>query len=279
MACRALVYLSGFLLVAATAPAAAAEQVSAKHARVELLSRQQTVALGSDVLLGVHFTLEKGWHIYWINPGDSGQPPVFKWQLPAGLTAGEIEWPRPKRLQSSPTVADYGYHDDVLLPVLVKVAPSAAPGKTVEIAVDAKWLICREICIPDHAQLRLTLPVAGNAQTNPATAEYFVRTEKLLPRPLPKGWKASAESRKDEFVLTVRAGKPLGKAEFFPLEPNQIENSAAQKLQTVPKGLRIALKKSDLLLKSISNLRGVLVVAGGVAYQVEAPVTEAKAVQ
>jgi len=265
--------------MAANHLALAGEMVSAKHARVELVSRQQTAVPGTDLMLGVHFILEKGWHIYWINPGDSGQPPVFKWQLPAGFTAGEIEWPRPERMQSSPTLADYGYHDDVLLLVPVKAAPSAEKGKAAEIILDAKWLVCREICIPDHAQLHLTLPVSLDVQTNAATAELFARAEKVLPRPWPKSWKASAAAHKDEFVLTIRAGKPLGKAEFFPIEPNQVDNAAAQKLQTVPKGLRIALKKSDLLLKPISNLRGVLVVAGGVAYQVDAPVTEARAVQ
>src|SRR5579864_3388234 len=48
------------------------------HARVELLSRQATLHPGSALQLGIHFILEPGWHIYWINPGDSGQPPSFK---------------------------------------------------------------------------------------------------------------------------------------------------------------------------------------------------------
>lgn len=279
VACRALFYLSGFLLVAATAGAAKAEQISAKHARVELLARKQTAAPGSDVLLGVHFTLEKGWHIYWVNPGDSGQPPVFKWQLPAGFTAGEIAWPRPERMQSSPTLADYGYHDDVLVLIPVKIAPAAATGQAAEIVLDAKWLICREVCIPDQAQLKLALPVSRDAQINSAAAGLFARSERLLPRPLPKGWKAAAESRKNEFVLVIRAGKPLGKAEFFPLDPGQIDNAAAQRPLPVAKDLRLALKKSDLLMKPLSKLRGVLVIAGDGAYHVEAPVIAAKAVQ
>lgn len=254
-------------------------QVPARHARVELVSREKAGAPGSDLKLGVHFMMEKGWHIYWINSGDSGQPPVLKWQLPAGFTAGEIEWPRPERMQSSPTLADYGYHDDVLLPVPVKIAASATAGKSAEITLEAKWLICREVCIPDHAQLRLTLPVAAKAEANPATAALFARTEALLPRPLPKGWKASVLSRKKDFILTIRAGNPLSKAEFFPLEPDQIDNAAAQKLQPTSTGARLTLKKSDLLLAPISRLRGVLVLADGTAYQVEAPVIAAEAVQ
>jgi len=88
----------------------------------------------------------------------------------------------------------------------------------------------------------------------------------------------SAQSLKNDFVLSVHSGKVLSKAEFFPLEQDQIDNAAAQKLQTSPAGIRITLKKSDLLMKPVSSLRGVLVV-GGAAYLVEAPVNAAKAVK
>src|SRR5437016_9725185 len=78
--------------------AGVAQEVQAQHARVELVSQQTTFAPGQENLLGVHFSLEKDWHIYWINPGDSSQPPVLHWQLPAGFKAGEIQWPHPVKL-------------------------------------------------------------------------------------------------------------------------------------------------------------------------------------
>ena len=245
---------------------------SAPHARVELLSRQTALSAGSDLQLGVHFILEPGWHIYWINPGDSGQPPSFKWQLPPGFTAAEIQWPRPERMQATPELADYGYHGEVLLPVVVHVPSALAAGSTVSIVADAKWLVCREVCIPEHAQLRLELPVAQNAKDNPQSAPLFTKTERLVPRPLPRNWNASAKYGKDEFVLSVQGGKAVTKAEFFPLEPNQIDNAVLQKVLALPQGLTIALRKSDLLTKPINVLRGVLAVPGGPAYKIEAPV-------
>jgi len=261
-----------FLCFLVTVTAAWGEQPSAAHARVELLSRQNTAIQGADLQLGVHFVLEPGWHIYWINPGDSGQPPVLKWQLPPGFSAGEIEWPRPERMQSTPQLADYGYHGEVLLPVNIHVPSTAAAGTPVQIAADAKWLVCREVCIPEHAPLHLELPVAQTAKDNPQSAALFARTQKLLPRPMPPGWKASAKSEKDEFVLSVQAEKPIAKVEFFPLEPNQIDNPAPQKVLLSATGVKIVLKKSDLLTKPVQVLRGVLVVPGGTAYRIEAPV-------
>lgn len=250
---------------------ASGEQVAAKHARVELLADWAPASSGSILKLGVRFMLEKGWHIYWVNPGDSGQPPSFQWQLPAGWSAGEIQWPRPERLQSSPTLADYGYHDDVLLMVPVHGAPSPGATGQIAISVQAKWLICREICIPDHENLHLILPSAS-AQDRARSARIFLRTEKLLPRPMPRQWKASADSRKEDFVLTIDAGKPVAKAGFFPLDAGQIENAAPQRLAPTRTGVKITLKKSDLLLKPISVLRGVLVLPGEGPYLVQAPV-------
>jgi thiol:disulfide interchange protein DsbD len=251
--------------------AAAAQQP--QHARVNLLARQEAAGPGTTLQIGVHFILEPGWHIYWTNPGDSGQPPVFKWQLPSGFSAGEIQWPRPERMQPIPQLADFGYHGEVLLPVQIAVPASAKAGSTAQIAADAKWLICREVCIPEHAQLQLALPIAASAREG-ASAPLFAVTEKLLPQPLPRGWKASAISAKDNFVLSLQAGRKIEKAEFFPLDPGQIDNPAPQGLQPLPAGLKITLKKSDLLVKPISVLRGVLVLPGGLAYKIEAPVRQ-----
>ncbi len=250
-----------------------AQQVPAPHARVELLSRQTSIASGSDLQLGVHFVLDSGWHIYWINPGDSGQPPVFKWRLPEGFSLGEIQWPHPERMQPSKQLADYGYHDEVLLPVALHVPSGFNEHSSTEISVDARWLVCREVCIPEHAQLQLALPLRATKQ-DPVFARLFADTDKLLPQPLPRTWNASALSTKDEFLLIVKAGKPVAEAIFFPLDPGEIDNPAPQKIQPSATGLKITLKKSDLLLKPVPVLRGVLVIPGGPAYRIDAPVRQ-----
>lgn len=256
-----------FLLFACTLMAQ-----SPHHARVELVSQAEAVAPSSDVQLGIHFVLDPGWHIYWINPGDSGQPPSFKWQLPAGFSAGEVQWPRPERIQRVKELADFGYNNEVLFPVTLHVPPKLANGPAQEINMEAKWLVCREVCIPEHAKLRLALPVAQQAKQNDAAAKLFADAEKLLPKPLPRGWQANAVSNKDDFILTIAAGRPLNKAEFFPLDPDVIDNPTPQKIQSSPTGAKLVLKKSDLLAKPIPTLRGVLAIPGGPAYQIEAPV-------
>ena len=261
------------LCVFACGNAGNAQAVQAQHARVELISQQTSFAPGQETLLGIHFSLEKNWHIYWINPGDSGQPPVLHWQLPAGFHAGDIQWPRPEKLQKG-HLADYGYTDNVTLLVPVRAPGNSKGGASAEIGLEARWLICREVCIPDHAQLHLTLPAGAASAVDQNHSPLFAETRKHLPKPWPRSWKAFATSSKNDFMLSVQTGNAIQKAEFFPLEPNQIENASPQTVKATAQGAQITMAKSDQLLKPISSLKGVLVLADGSAYQVQARVTQ-----
>jgi thiol:disulfide interchange protein DsbD len=263
-----------FFTTAMAAGGATAQPIQAKHSRVELLSQQGAPATGTEILLGVHFILEPGWHIYWINPGDSGQPPSFRWQLPEGFSVGEVKWPRPERMQSSPQLADYGYHGQTLLVVPIRV-PQHWRGPAAEIGLEVKWLICRDICLPDRAQLHLTLSAGSAPGKSRDSSALFDAALKLVPKPLPSGWKAVAVSRHDDFVLTLETPMHVMHAQFFPLVPAQLDNAALQKTEVVSHGIKIVLRKSELLVKPVPVLLGVLVLDGD-AYQIEAPVTAQK---
>jgi DsbC/DsbD-like thiol-disulfide interchange protein len=45
-------------------------------------------SLANQRTLGLYFKLEPGWHIYWKNAGDSGEPPRARWTL-AGRNYGQ----------------------------------------------------------------------------------------------------------------------------------------------------------------------------------------------
>jgi DsbC/DsbD-like thiol-disulfide interchange protein len=259
-------------LMLASISSCAAEVVQAHHARVELLSQEKAGSPNRQIMLGAHFSLEKDWHIYWINPGDSGQPPVFEWQLPSGFSAGAIEWPTPEKLKRS-SLADYGYKDDVMLLVPIHVPAGLKTDSKIEIGLKAKWLICSDVCIPDHAELHLSLPISSAPAPDADSAAAFAAAAKHLPKPWPHSWTARVVSGKDDFVLIINAGNPIASAEFFPLAAEQIDNAARQILQTTPHGARITLKKSDQLLRTIAVLKGLLVM-GSEAYQMEARVQQ-----
>ncbi len=257
----------------AASPGLVFAQEAQRHARVELVSQRLTVAPGEKSWLAVHFTLDPGWHIYWQNPGDSGQPPALKWQIPDGFTVGEIQWPRPEKLKNGP-LADYGYKDEVTLLASLQV-PIRQEGMRIEIAADATWLVCREVCVPERDHLHVSLPVARAPVVDPAQTRLFDEARKKLPLPWLDRWSATVESLKDSFVLTLNAGSSVQQAEFFPLQASEIDNAAPQILKTTPKGGQLTLKKSDQLMKPVPVLKGLLVV-DGVAYRFQARVVERK---
>jgi len=250
--------------------------VSIPHGTVELVSEQRSVQPGHAFLLGLHFRLEQGWHIYWINPGDSGEPPRLEWNLPAGLRAGDIEWPAPHRLPIPPLM-DYGYEGEVLLPVGIENTAGLAVGGAVTLVADMKAIVCREVCIPAKAHLSLSLPVRAERPRESAEGRaMFSAARKALPKLAPANWRATVKDLGDSFELRVYTGQTTSQAWFAPLELLVIENAAPQKTASTRAGVRLILKKSDQLLKPISRLRGVLVLPAG-AYLIDARVAVAPA--
>ena len=265
------------LSVAASA-VADGRAVSIPHGTVELVSEQDSIQPGRALLLGLRFRLEKGWHIYWVNPGDSGEPPRLEWHLPAGLRAGAIEWPAPSRLPIPPLM-DYGYEGEVLLPVPIENTSGLAVGAEAALSADMKAIVCREVCIPAKAGLSLSLPVrAQRPHESAETQAMFSAARKALPKPAPATWKPLARDLGDSFELRVNTGHAASAAWFAPFDPLVIENAAPQKTASTKAGIRLILKKSDQLLKPILRLRGVLVLPEG-AYVIDTPVAPAPAKQ
>jgi DsbC/DsbD-like thiol-disulfide interchange protein len=241
------------------------------HGTVELVAENQWIAAGHTLNLGLHFQLEKGWHIYWVNPGDSGEPPRVKWQLPGGLTVGAMEWPAPRRLGTS-SIVDFGYEDAVTLIVPLHTAANLTTQQPAQLAAEVSVLVCRELCIPGKAQISLTLSIKSQPGAPDVHAQdLFIAARKLLPRPVPKNWKISVAEANGSFVLTADLGRQVPQATFFPLAESQIDNAAPQNFQPMAGGFRLTLLKSEQLLKPLARLTGVLVLPDEQAYLIDVP--------
>jgi DsbC/DsbD-like thiol-disulfide interchange protein len=272
--CQALALGVALLLWAA---GARADGTPIPHGTVELVAENHWLAAGRTIHVGLRFQLEKGWHIYWVNPGDSGEPPRVNWRLPSSVSVGEIEWPTPRRLGTS-SIVDFGYEDDVMLLVPLHAEASVVTQGLAQIGAEVKVLVCREMCIPGKAQLSLTLPVKSRPPVPDArTADWFAAARKSLPRPAPARWKMSVNDAGDAFVLTAKLGEHVAHADFFPREESQVKDAAPQQFAAVPGGFRLTLRKSDQLLTPIERLKGVLLLAGDRGYVIDVPVSKAVA--
>ena len=254
-------------------PGISASAASIPHGTVDLIAENQWITPGGRIYFGLNFQLEKGWHIYWMNPGDSGQPPRVAWRLPTGLRAGEIEWPAPRRLGTS-SIVDFGYDHAVMLLVPMRASSTLPASQAAQLGAELKVLVCREICVPGKSQVSLTLPIKPTPPLVDArNGELFSAARKSLPRPVPRDWEFHVSDQKDSFVLTAKLDRQTAHATFFPLEESQVDNSAPQKIVPVANGFQLTLRKSDQLLKPIKRLKGVLELSADQAYMIEAAVS------
>ena len=267
---RAVILSAAVLAVCSSRARAAGTPIP--HGTLELIAEKQWIAAGHPFNLALRFELEKGWHVYWVNPGDSGEPPRVTWDLPAGIKAGAIEWPAPRRL-GTPTIVDYGYEDSVTLVVPMRADETLSSQNPAQIAANVKVLVCREMCIAGKAQVSLTLPV--KLQPPPASVQstqFFTEARKAWPRPVPASWKFAIAQTNDSLVLTGNLGRKITDAIFFPLAESQVSNAAPQTLVPTATGFTLTLRKSDQLLKPIARLKGILVLSGEQPYSIDVPI-------
>jgi DsbC/DsbD-like thiol-disulfide interchange protein len=249
-----------------------AQSAHIPHGTLDLISENSTITPGHDFTVGLEFKMEHGWHIYWENPGDSGEPPRVTWQLPKGLTAGEIKWPAPRKMGAS-TIVNYVYDGDVLLMAPMRVGPDYSASSSDKIEAAVKFLICSDqMCMPGKAQLSLAAPAKAQSVQDSATAAPFAAARARLPKPAPANWKVSGHAEKDLFVIEIQAGQPIAQGYFFPLNESQIENSAPQIVSSLSTGVRLTLRKSGELTKPVGILKGVLELPGGEAYLLNVPI-------
>jgi thiol:disulfide interchange protein/DsbC/DsbD-like thiol-disulfide interchange protein len=144
----------------AASAAVVSDTVTTPRVQAQLVAlAPQGIAPGQPLKLGLRIKHQPDWHTYWKNAGDSGLPTQLDWQLPPGMQAAEIDWPTPQQIRVG-DMLNYGYEGTVLLPVAVQVTPDFQPRAdgTVDIRLNASWLVCRVECIPEEGQFALSLP-------------------------------------------------------------------------------------------------------------------------
>jgi thiol:disulfide interchange protein DsbD len=214
--------------------------------------------------------MEGKWHVYWVNAGDSGEPPRIKWTLPAGITVGPMRYPAPSRLPLGPLM-DFGYEDSVAFPFTITAAATAKPGP-VHLDALVDWLVCAQVCIPGKAHLGMNLTVGPPAaQIEPVGALGAALS--LIPKPLPSGATVTVTGGKSQFVITLKDGERASDVEFYPFDQDLIANATEQQIEEMPDGVRLRVDRAPEQTKLPAELHGVLKLSDTKSYEFTAAVT------
>lgn len=152
-----------------------------QHARVEVLAPKAATP-GSTIDVGVRYTIEPGWHLYWNGQNDSGNPIELQLKTPSGVTTREPLWPVPERIIEPGDILNHIYEHEVIIIVPVEIAKDVRQGE-ISISVDSRWLVCKETCLPGSGEASATLSVERDItdKARAATPEAVAKARAALP--------------------------------------------------------------------------------------------------
>jgi len=268
--------------------------------KVQLLANVQEVQPGIPFELAIKFDIEKKWHIYWKNSGDSGLPPMVNWQLPEGFSISPLRYPVPHSHKGAAGLVTNILKGQTLLTTLVTTPKNLKVGSKVKIQSSIRVLMCKDLCIQQQRQVDIELPVGEpGAATKPANKDIFAAAYSAFPKPFSeaKYLKITPEvdvdqvRAEDKFNLSlvleidkgfyIQSGKPLKRSltatEVFlentegidfeeAVYPEPVKQAAADGMQGSKYEGRIEITFKAQVDKTLSP--GPLRIAGVLTYQI-----------
>ena len=233
----------------------------------QLIAEGAAPAAGGRVTLAIVMRPLPGWHGYWENPGDAGVAPRIAWTLPAGASAGPLQYQVPGRLMIA-GLMNYVYKGDYAHLVTLNVPP-AATGTTWPVRARMDWLACTDqICVPESGDLVLDLPV-GDGAIDPAARARFDAFRARLPRPVSAPGAFALDKGRFRLSVPITAGKPLEGAYFFPAVDAPFGYAAEQRFTQAGDAIVMEAAAGEGAAAPVA-LQGVLALSEGRGFAITA---------
>ena len=222
-----------------------AEIVDTGHARISLIKDHSDFVPGTSINIGLKVSMDKGWHTYWRNPGDSGGPIEIDWDLPKGFSVSNIKWPLPEKIEYPPLMT-YGYEDFVIYPMVLSI-PADYSDDYFEMTADI--LICADVCIPESGKISSNL---FDIESDSLIYEWL---ESIPSQSLPITTSLNDNNLEIRFTFE----KEIKEIYFFPDKNNSIDYSSKQNFYKKDDGYFLSIK---LFNDEFQNVSGVLDIDG-----------------
>ena len=240
-----------FILFFGLLCSAAHAQPRQEIVKAELFADVSAVKPGGDFTLGVLLTLEPGWHVYWMNPGDSGRATTVKITAPDGFKVGPLRFPVPLKFNQPGDILGYGYEKSVLLTAEVKAPADLKSGSQTAIYADITWLACKDACIPGKAKPSVSLPTSPQpVKSHEAVFKQWADRFPVDKDPAVKSAAVEADETQGVFTLKIEWNAVPRKVELYPGRDDAVEvqniaitNNGSQTLATVTARLWPGQKK------------------------------------
>ncbi len=118
----------------------------ASHSAIRLI--RGNAAKAGEYSAGIVVRMKPGFKTYWRHPGDSGVPPVFRFETSQNLRSVTVHFPAPKRFDDGAGGVSFGYMGDEVIFPLTVVAQD--PKAAVVLRLVADYAVCEKLCVPAH---------------------------------------------------------------------------------------------------------------------------------
>lgn len=240
------------LLLLAAGPLAAQEAATVQNPNItiSLIADPAAGAGGTRRALALVFRMAPGWHIYWRNPGAAGIATSVSWRLPAGARMDSLAWPVPE-FHDVAGIATHVLHGEA---VLLTAIGSPTGSRTGQVEARIRYGICKDVCVPGEATLRLDLARPANPT---GWREVLRISAARRPRTGP-GPTLVAESAPGGVDLVVRPTRQAPLPDTLTFYATDRETLPAAVRQAVPRGAREVRLRLPLGNRP-ARLAGVLV--------------------
>ena len=222
-----------------------AEIVDTGHARISLIKDHSDFVPGTSINIGLKVSMDKGWHTYWRNPGDSGGPIEIDWNLPKGFSISDFKWPLPEKIEYPPLMT-YGYEDFVIYPMVLSI-PADYSDDYFEMNADI--LICADVCIPESGK------ISSNLLDIESDSLIYEWLESVPSKSLPITTSLNDNNLEIKFTFE----KEIKEIYFFPDKNNSIDYSSKQNFYKKDDDYFLSIK---LFNDEFQNVSGVLDIDG-----------------
>ena len=230
--------------------------VDTGHANVSLVKYENTQGNQNKNLIGIRMDMQKNWHTYWKNPGDSGGPIKVKWSHDYNISISELYWPTPSLIPYEPLMT-YGYKNFVIFPF--EIINSNNKNSVIEASID--FLICDDICVPEKAFIKTNLQ---DIETDISLYDWFLRVPtQTLP----------VRASLDKDFINIRFSSPFNviSAIFFVDDQDIVEYASEQILSKEENNYLLRVKKIEDV-ELLDNLTGVISINNNESFIINAEI-------
>ncbi len=236
--------LIGLLSVATTVGLNA--QVRTANSQVGLVAEVTSIAPGQTIDVALYINPDKGWHIYWINPGDAGRSPRVNWELPDGFEVSEFQFPIPHYVPFM-NLMSYGYDGPTFF--IAQVTAPDTLDEEIVLSGRADWLTCDdELCVPERANIELKIPRGDGSEFSVWRTDF---ADTRAQHPIKVDWDASFATTEERTVVDIDLPDgmaPLENPQLFPGAEKLIDHAKAQDISLSDQSVRfemVAGSKAD----------------------------------